>query len=129
MIGTLNNAHVIRNNRFGPSNENGIVVEGINARPQIIGNTIEGCQAGVAIISDSPYISGNTIEDCTKGITIRSETEDIVIDEDAVLNGNTFSNNEKDIAHVRLQPPAPTTEPLKQTSELDIVKMYSGLNM
>jgi hypothetical protein len=119
MIGTLNNSHVIRNNQLGPSNENGIVVEGINAQPQITGNTIEGCEAGVAIISGSPHISSNTIKDCEKGIAIRAESEAIVIDEDAILKDNAFSNNEKDIAYIRL----PTwAQPPQQTSELDIVK-------
>ena len=104
MIGTLNNSHVIRYNNLGPSNRNGIVVQGIKASPQIIDNTITGCMAGIAVFSGSPYISGNTIQDCKRGITLRAETEDIVIDEDTVFKDNTFSNNEKDIAYIRLQP-------------------------
>jgi parallel beta-helix repeat protein len=52
---------VIRYNHLGPNpGHAGIVIDG--GSPQIVGNTIEGCAAGIALISppDDPVIEGNT---------------------------------------------------------------------
>lgn len=71
LVDMHNSSPVIRNNHLGPNpGHAGIVIDG--ASPQIINNTIEGCETGIKFISPPS---------------------------DPNIEGNTFSNNVEDIEH------------------------------
>ena len=109
LIDMHGSSSAILHNNLGPNpNHAGIHVEG---SPQVVGNTMEGNGSGIGIFSGSPEIIGNVIEDCERGIVLLAESKDIVIDVDAVLKDNTFSNNGWDIAYMRLTPAPDISEP------------------
>ncbi|MFH0846723.1 MAG: right-handed parallel beta-helix repeat-containing protein [Chloroflexota bacterium] len=100
VIGTQDYCPTIRFNHIGPNPEHvGIHVEGSS---QIIGNTIMECRHGIDLFGGSPHIAENTIRDCKRGIALFVQSG--VLDEDNMLKGNLFSNNDQDIAFLRLQP-------------------------
>jgi acetyl esterase/lipase len=103
-IGIFNTSPVIRYNDIGPSPQAGIVVQGIEAAPQIIGNTITDCENGIIVMSGQPHITGNSIRNNERGILLPTDSEDSVIDKEALLEGNDFLDNWQDIVRRRLQP-------------------------
>lgn len=97
VIGTSDSSPTIRYNYLGP-NGKGPAIQTFGS-PQIVGNTIKGCNTGISVSSGSPEITGNVIEDCKRGIVLTAEYENSIIGKDKLLRDNTFSNNEQDIAY------------------------------
>lgn len=119
LIGLGNTSHTIRYNQIGPNPKGcGIVVNGPECSPQIINNTIIGCETGIAVLHGSPNITRNTMQDCNRAVTLLQESEDIAFDRDSVLNANTYSNNGQNIAYTKLPPWAQQASSDQQSEEI-----------